>query len=139
MSPSFQLRGISNADLVIFITANSAVCSQGNSKVLTLAYSCIWDQFERPIVGTIDFCLEMIDSMDDDPIAKQAAAADGAVAAAEGQSTTPSKGMTPKEENALKLVVGMAVHEIARVLGMTSEGMLYFYDSNTGHPRTPQP
>ena len=52
-SPSFQPEGVRNADLVIYVTANSDFCSQSSTKVLASAFSCFWDQYERPIAGTI--------------------------------------------------------------------------------------
>ena len=52
-SPSFQPDGVRNADLVIYVTANSDFCSQSSTKVLASAFSCFWDQYERPIAGTI--------------------------------------------------------------------------------------
>ena len=52
-SPSFQPDGVRNTDLVIYVTANSDFCSQSSTKVLASAFSCFWDQYERPIAGTI--------------------------------------------------------------------------------------
>ncbi|KAL7447590.1 hypothetical protein ACHAXS_013072 [Conticribra weissflogii] len=129
-SPSLQPEGVPNADLVIYVTANSAVCTDENFKVLASAFSCFWDQFERPIAGTIDFCLDMIDQEDENPIADQAGL---------NESKSAETTMSPEEDKALKLAVGTAIHEIGHVLGVTSSDMLFFYDSKTGHPRTPTP
>jgi len=130
-SPSFRQQGVGNTDLVIYVTANSDFCSQ--RKVLASAYSCFWDQFERPTAGTIDFCLNAIELEDDHPIITAMNQADG-----QQGSSRPSD-MSPESDKALQLAVGMAVHEIAHVLGITSRDMLFYYDSMTGFPRTPDP
>jgi leishmanolysin-like peptidase len=120
-SPGFQSDGV-DADLVIFVTANSDVCSVTSKKVLASAEACFWDQFERPIAGVIDFCLE---AMDDEAVSS----------AVSSLETT----MSPSADTVLRLNVATAVHEITHVLGFTSSDMLFYYDSKTGLPRTPEP
>jgi len=123
VSASLQPQGVSNADLVLYVSANSNSCSQSNNKVLASAFSCQWDQFERPIAGTMDFCLNAIELDADHPVV----------------TGLSSNTLSPKEEKALQLAVGTSVHELAHVLGITSSDMLYYYDSKTGLPRTPNP
>ena len=132
-SPSFQPEGVGNTDLAIYVTANSDLCSQGNNKVLASAFSCFWDQFERPIAGTIDFCLDVIQLEDDHPIVIGMNNQDGQL------TSSGSAALSPEADKSLQLAVGTAVHEIAHVLGITSSDMLFFYDSTTGLPRTPEP
>ena len=132
-SPSFQPQGVGNTDLVIYVTANSDFCSQSSTKVLASAFSCFWDQFERPIAGTIDFCLNVIELEDNHPVVTGMNYKDGQL------TSSGSPDLSPEADTALQLAVGTAVHEIAHVLGITSSDMLFYYDSTTGSPRTPEP
>lgn len=132
-SPSFQPEGASNADLVIFVTANSDFCSKNTNKVLASAEGCFWDQFERPIAGAIDFCLDVIELEDDHPVVMGMSVDNGQVV------SSGSNALSPEADKALQLAVGTAVHEIGHVLGITSSDMLFYYDSTTGQPRTPNP
>jgi len=125
-SPSFSEQGVPNADLVIYVTANSEVCSQGSSKTWASAYSCFYDQFARPIAGTIDFCLDAIDLLTNQQLSNNSDGGDG-------------DELNPEADKSLQLVIGSAVHELAHVLGMTSDDMIFFYDSETGLRRTPNP
>jgi hypothetical protein len=126
-SPSFSEQGVPNADLVIYVTANSEVCSQGSSKTWSSAYSCFYDQFARPIAGTIDFCLDAIDLTNvDQQLSTNSGGGDG-------------DGLDPEADKSLQLVIGYAVHELAHVLGVTSADMIFFYDSTSGLRRTPNP
>ena len=127
-SPSFQPQGVGNTDLVIYVSANSDFCSQSATKVLASAFSCFWDQFERPIAGMIEFCLDAIELGVDHPIVTGARNQDGGAAS-----------LSPGADKALQLHVSTAIHEIAHVLGITSSDMLYYWDSMTGLPRTPEP
>lgn len=119
-SPSLGNRGVSGADLVIYVTANADVCSKG-WKVLASAASCFWDQYNRPVAGNIDFCLDEIE---------------------EGTHIRPAAATvvdSAASDAALESAIGVAVHETAHVLGVTSYDMVYYYDSTTGKPRTPNP
>ena len=130
-SPSFSEQGVPNADLVIYVTANSEVCSQGSSKTLASAFSCYWDQFARPIAGTIDFCLDAVDLTN--IIDPQVSTNSGSGGSDGGD------GLNPEAAKSLQLAIGSAVHELAHVLGVTSADMVFFYDSTTGLRRTPNP
>lgn len=111
---------------------------KSSNKVLASTYSCFWDQFERPIAGTIDFCLNMIeeDGIDDEDNEETISGGSSSntivsqvTASGMGQGQWQEKGQdlgqedyldadnTPEVERALDLAVGMAVHEIAHVLG----------------------
>ena len=79
-------------------------------KVLATASSCFWDQYERPIAGYIDFCLSAISFSED--------------------------GNIEKYRKKLKLAIGTAIHELAHVLGVTSDDILFFHDWTTGQKRT---
>ena len=128
-SPSFSERGVPNADLVIYVTANSDVCYRGSSRTLASAFSCFWDQFARPIAGSIDFCLDTIDLTSIDPLSSSTDSGGGG----------DGDGLSPEADKSLQLAVGSAVHELAHVLGVTSADMIFFYDSKTGLRRTLNP
>jgi len=127
-SPSFSEQGVPNADLVIYVTANSEVCYRGSSKTLASTFSCFWDQFARPIAGTIDFCLDAIDLTSIDQLSAPTNSGGGG-----------GDVLNPEADKSLQLAVGSAVHELAHVLGVTSADMIFFYDSTTGLRRTLNP
>lgn len=60
---------VENADLLIFVTANKycSASADGFDK-LASAISCERDQFDRPVTGTIDFCLSGISKNDNEKI-----------------------------------------------------------------------
>lgn len=128
-SPSFSEQGVPNADLVIYVTANSDDCYRGSSRTLASAFSCSWDQVARPIAGSIDFCLDAIDLASIDQIPSSSTSIGG----------DDGDGLDPEADKSLQLAVGRAVHELAHVLGVTSADMIFFYDSTTGLRRTINP
>eukprot|EP00591_Stephanopyxis_turris_P008665 CAMPEP_0195522186 /NCGR_PEP_ID=MMETSP0794_2-20130614/20090_1 /TAXON_ID=515487 /ORGANISM="Stephanopyxis turris, Strain CCMP 815" /LENGTH=769 /DNA_ID=CAMNT_0040651879 /DNA_START=228 /DNA_END=2533 /DNA_ORIENTATION=+ len=119
--------GLENADLIVFVTANSHVCAKDVGwGVFASAFSCYWDQFNRPIGGNIDFCLNQIQLTQSDI---------NALAATSSQK----KEMNPnlKEfQRTINSVTGTAIHELAHILGMTSRDLVFFYDWKTGLPRS---
>jgi len=66
--------GITDVDLVIFLTANGEECKQNLQfdNVLASSYSCYWDQYDRPIAGNIDICLNMLDDITDQDLSYSA-------------------------------------------------------------------
>jgi len=57
-SPSEHIRkGVDNADIILYVSGNGKYCQQG-----TLAYAsaCELDQYDRPIAGSITFCLDTV-------------------------------------------------------------------------------
>jgi hypothetical protein len=57
--------GIADVDIVIFVTANGEECKRNlqYDRVLASSYSCYWDQYDRPIAGNIDICLNRLDDI----------------------------------------------------------------------------
>eukprot|EP00957_Ditylum_brightwellii_P062799 4765149-Ditylum_brightwellii.AAC.1 len=110
--------GHTDADLKIFVSAQrycgliNSDDSHGTAKV-QIAHSdaCDWDQYDRPIAGSIDFCYDFIPLREDG---------------------TASEGVT-------KFMIETAIHQIGHILGWKSNDLPYFYDSETGKPRTPRP
>lgn len=154
-STAFINGGVQHTDLVIFVTANSDVCASGAT--LASAYSCFWDQYERPTGGNIDFCLDTItvpssfqtttDNMDvlkgvtntNSKASLQQTNSSTTSTNTNTTTTTPVKEESLEDTKLLKQAVGTAIHEFAHVLGITSSDLLFFYDWKTGRPRTGHP
>lgn len=79
--------------------------------VLASAAGCSWDQYNRPLAGNVKFCYDNIFVTEDGGVSDVT------------EFTT----------------VETAIHEISHVLGMQSNSFAFFYDSETGMPRTPNP
>lgn len=125
--------GVAHTDLVVFVTANSAACDGGRR--LATASSCYWDQYERPTAGVIDFCLETIET-------KHLVSMAHANTDEDDELLFPELDLTfqdPAHDRMLQLSITAAAHEFSHLLGVTPDDMIYFYDSETGTLRTPQP
>jgi len=102
--------GIPDTDLVLYVSGRPSTRFCGPN-TLAVAVACNFDQFDRPTAGAINFCLDQIKL---------------------GRDGTASDSV--KEDN-----IDVAIHEAAHVLGMSSNSYKYFYDSETGKPRTERP
>lgn len=107
---SHLAEGVPDADLVLYISAQSSTRYCGPS-TLAVAVACNFDQFDRPTAGAVNFCLEQVD-LDE----------------------TGSASESIIEDN-----VDVAIHEAAHVLAMSSNSYRFFYDSDTGRPRSSRP
>lgn len=103
--------GVEDADLVWYVSATPSTRFCGSS-TLAVAVACNFDQFDRPTAGAVNFCLDQIKI--------------------DSNGGQPSDAV--KQDN-----VDVAVHEAAHILGMSSNAFRYFYDSDTGKPRTSRP
>jgi len=102
--------GVEDADLVWYVSATPSTRFCGSS-TLAVAVACNFDQFDRPTAGAINFCLNQVE------LNGNGGASDAV-----------------KKDN-----FDVAVHEAAHILGMSSNAFRYFYDSETGKPRTSRP
>jgi len=102
--------GVAGTDLILYVsgTPSTRFCSRNT---LAVAVACNLDQFDRPIAGAINFCLDQI-TLDSDGSAS---------------------------EEIISGNVDVAIHEAAHVLGMSGNSFRFFWDPETGAPRTPQP
>jgi len=65
-NPIFSPEGMSDVDLIIFVTANGDECSQINlDSVLASSFGCYWDQYSRPVAGNIDICFDSMEDITD--------------------------------------------------------------------------
>jgi len=110
-NPSHRANGINDADLMLYVSANRYCDSSNTGGTLASAYSCDWDQYDRPIGGEIDFCYDEF-FLD-----------------ANGNA----------DSNIKRIMIEVAIHEIGHVLGVDSGDMAFYYDRATGLPRTPRP
>eukprot|EP00587_Corethron_hystrix_P002943 CAMPEP_0113302822 /NCGR_PEP_ID=MMETSP0010_2-20120614/3491_1 /TAXON_ID=216773 ORGANISM="Corethron hystrix, Strain 308" /NCGR_SAMPLE_ID=MMETSP0010_2 /ASSEMBLY_ACC=CAM_ASM_000155 /LENGTH=706 /DNA_ID=CAMNT_0000156709 /DNA_START=71 /DNA_END=2191 /DNA_ORIENTATION=- /assembly_acc=CAM_ASM_000155 len=99
--------GVTGADLILYVNGNGKYCQQG-----TLAYAsaCELDQYDRPIAGSITFCLDTIDL---------------------GENNWVS-------QITLETTVETAVHEVAHILAFSDLLMPYFRKPENGEPLTPR-
>eukprot|EP00571_Detonula_confervacea_P016006 CAMPEP_0172307978 /NCGR_PEP_ID=MMETSP1058-20130122/8715_1 /TAXON_ID=83371 /ORGANISM="Detonula confervacea, Strain CCMP 353" /LENGTH=1040 /DNA_ID=CAMNT_0013020301 /DNA_START=40 /DNA_END=3162 /DNA_ORIENTATION=+ len=121
---------------------------------LASALSCQRDQYDRPITGSIDFCLERMKgtvSMNVERLLAQKEAegmTSDMVGGEPGSDTwdgwkgvkkgTNSEAVAGNDEM-IQYSVGVAVHEIGHVLGVTSDSLAFFRHPLTGHPLTRRP
>ena len=102
--------GISETDLILFVSG-SASAQFCAARTLAVAVACNFDQFDRPTAGAVNVCLDNIE-LNDDGSASDAVTLD---------------------------YVDVSIHEVGHVLGMSSNSYRFFYDPNTGKPRTNRP
>lgn len=102
--------GIANTDLILFVSA-SASTSFCQTRTLAVAVACNFDQFDRPTAGAVNVCLDNLQLNSD------------------GTAST----------TVINDYHDVLVHEIAHVLGMSSNSYRFFYDPSTGLPRTTRP
>ena len=100
-----------STDIVIFVTAQDnaighKVCSIEDNITLASATICSVDQFDRPIIGVINFCLDALDAYETSAVSS------------EYYSTTDA--------------IEIGIHQIGHLLGMNSEMYKYFRNPSTG-------
>eukprot|EP00521_Asterionellopsis_glacialis_P007514 CAMPEP_0195283114 /NCGR_PEP_ID=MMETSP0707-20130614/1765_1 /TAXON_ID=33640 /ORGANISM="Asterionellopsis glacialis, Strain CCMP134" /LENGTH=809 /DNA_ID=CAMNT_0040342225 /DNA_START=266 /DNA_END=2695 /DNA_ORIENTATION=+ len=102
--------GVPDTDLILYVSGTDSYrFCSGNT--LAVAVACNFDQFDRPTAGAINFCLDQIE-----------VEADGSAS-----------------DETVSDNLDVAIHEAAHVLGMSSNSYRYFYNSETGEPRTQRP
>jgi leishmanolysin-like peptidase len=102
--------GVADVDLILYVSGTpSTRFCQGTT--LAVAVACNFDQFDRPTAGAINVCMDRIE-LDEDGTASP----------------------TIVEDN-----VDVLIHEVAHVLGHSSNSYRFYWDSETGTERTPRP
>jgi len=102
--------GLPDTDLILYVSgAPSSRFCRGTT--LAVAVACNFDQFDRPTAGAINVCLDRIDLNTDG---------------------TASKAIL--DDN-----VDVLVHEVAHVLGHSSNSYRFFWNPETGEERTSRP
>ena len=136
--PAERTSGIpgAGADLWIYVTLDRYFCGEndGGFSTIASALSCERDQHDRPITGTIDFCLSNIG---------QVVPIDDIPRAIIDVNRNPSNGTTLQENDenfqVVQNLVTVAAHELGHVLGLTSASLPFLRHPITGKPYTPRP
>ena len=108
-----QSQSVDDADLVIIVSSKDEFCDPG---VLGFASACTRDQFDRPVIGLINFCLP------DDA----------------EQRFLQEKLIIDQDQVDIKDTSLVAIHEVGHVLGVNLEAFQYFRNPITGEPLTPR-
>jgi hypothetical protein len=116
VKPSYVDTGVANTDLIVFVEAKTSMFGEQlcceTCTTLAAAATCETDQFDRPVSGFVNFCLDRIPVL---------------------------RGATTVHPDDISDAVSVAEHELTHVLGF--HGLMYrFYrHSQTGAPLTPRP
>jgi len=102
--------GVSGTDLILYVSGTPSTRFCSGT-TLAVAVACNFDQYDRPTAGSINFCLTQVQL---------------------NSAGTASASVI--QDN-----VDVAIHEAAHVLGMSSNSYRFFWDSETGQPRTARP
>ena len=102
--------GLTETDLILYVSgAPSSRFCRGTT--LAVAVACNFDQWDRPTAGAINVCLDRIDLNSD------------------GSAS----------DSILQDNVDVLIHEVAHVLGHSSNSYRFFWNSETGTERTARP
>ena len=132
--------GVNNADLAIYVGAEDVVptpagdidlCPAGT---LAIALTCSIDQFDRPIMGAINFCLNNIVRRLEEENEDNRKLDSSSLRAQMSSSTVNILG-----NDAIADATLVAIHEAGHALGFSLPLMQYFRDAETGEPLTPRP
>lgn len=108
--PEHVTDGIPDTDLILYVSASpSSRFCPTGGSTLAVAVACNFDAFDRPTAGAINFCLDKIDIDNMD------------------------------DPVTIQDNLDVAIHETGHILGMSGNSYKYFYDPNTGEPRTSRP
>lgn len=102
--------GVANADLILYVSGSGSM-RFCPERTLAVAVPCNFDQFDRPTAGAINVCLENIQLN------------------ADGTAST----------DVVQDYVDVTIHEVGHVLGHSSNSYRFFWDPDTGTPRTARP
>jgi hypothetical protein len=156
MIPNDILQNGISADLVIIASAIDVItfsdgtqdvfCSANDGK-LAFAVLCAREQFDRPAIGFINFCLNATTAVqgrrqlltkeeEEEEETERDVTEEREEDATEEQDSQRHRrdtGVNNQDE------VLVALHEIGHVLGMSSQSFPYFRNATTGEPLTPRP
>jgi Leishmanolysin len=136
--PTDKTAGIPDAgtDLWIYVTLDRYFCNQEGptSGKVASALSCERDQFDRPVTGSIDFCLANMGQ-----ILPMTNITEIVNAMTESNSTRASLAKTDSNYAVVQRVIQSTKREIGQILGVSLDSLPYFRNALTGEPLTPRP
>jgi len=150
--PANKTAGIpqTGVDLWMYATLNQYRCNSsgteaGTSRVTVFgsvasSTSCERDQFDRPITGSIDVCLERMGQFI--PIGNSTDVIANLTSMMDTTNTTvmpPPLTSDDPNYDVIKKMIRVITHEMGHVLGVTSDSLPFFRHAVTGKPLTPRP
>ena len=102
--------GLANADLVLYVSGSPSTRFCPD-RTLAVAVPCNFDQFDRPTAGAVNVCLDNI------------------VLNSDGTASN----------DVFQDYIDVTIHEVGHVLGHSSNSYRFFWDPETGEPRTARP
>ena len=127
---------VDDTDLWILVTTHRHFCDDAEGtgfNTQASALSCERDQYDRPVTGAMDFCLDNIGSVS--PIEN----VQDAIVQAKNRTSVPPLLRTDANYEAISKMVNVAIHELGHVLGLTSDSLPFLRNPMSGRPYTPRP
>lgn len=136
--------GVEDADLVVFVSGFDSIELAGvlyrvcNPGVLAVATSCALDQFDRPVVGFINFCLNNSTRRLEEDHGTSNRFPEVVTSNMIAESNLKSDQGSVSDADIVDTTL-VATHEVGHVLGVDADLFIFFRDPTTGEPLTPRP
>ena len=136
--------GVEEADLVIFVSGFDEITLEGQALevckpgVLAAATSCALDQFDRPVMGFINFCLGTSTRRLEEEVATSNHLTKVEMPSMIAESNFKFDQGSVSDDDIVDTTL-IAIHEVGHVLGVESDMFIFFRDPSTGEPLTPRP
>lgn len=138
IGPDLEATGVPNADMAIYVGAETSAVEDGqqvelcSTGTLAFAFSCALDQFDRPVIGAINFC---IDNILGNPSSRRRGLD---VSVLQDEPAYIASTLLEGNDDIADLGL-LAIHEVGHALGFSLNLLKYFRDPETGEPMTPRP
>lgn len=135
--------GVNDADLVVIVSAQPRLNAPGGvevpvcgGRILALASHCTLDQFDRPVLGFVNFCLPLmtLNAPTNETLLQELNQA--GFNADDENVNLVTEAFHPDDVDD---TTNVAVHELGHILGMDSHLFKFFRDPATGEPLTRRP
>jgi len=140
ISSSLTTTGVADADMAIFVGAESSIVEGGvevdlcETGTLAFAFCCSIDQYDRPVIGGINFCINNIGRRltEEDGDARK-------LGLSILEERPIYRSILLEGNTATADMANLAIHETCHALGFALNLFKYFRDPETGDPMTPRP